>query len=243
MRKLSKLFRLLKKPVYLKGLLRGVAATVEHENALRHLSPNTIIDIGAHHGQFALLCRSMFPGARVHSFEPLMESASIYQRAHKGDEFVTLHPSAVGDITGIADLYVSKKTDSSSLLPIAKLQADTFPGTDLKETTKVRVAPLRELIDYETLEPPILLKIDVQGYELHTLTGCADLLPKVGAVYVEASCSEFYEGQAALGDVFEFLLRYEFRLSGLHNAVSSEQAGVLQADLLFLLPVADPNPS
>ena len=211
---------------------------MEHENALRHLSPNTIIDIGAHHGQFALLCRSMFPGARVHSFEPLMESASIYQRAHKGDEFVTLHPSAVGDITGIADLYVSKKTDSSSLLPIAKLQTETFRGTDLKETTKVKVAPLRKLIDYEALDPPILLKIDVQGYELHTLTGCTDLLPKVGAVYVEASCLEFYEGQATLGEVCEFLLRYGFRLSGLHNALSSEQAGVLQADLMFLNPHA-----
>jgi hypothetical protein len=71
-----------------------------------------------------------------------------------------------------------------------------------------------------------------------TLTGCTDLLPKVGAVYVEASCSEFYEGQATLGEVCEFLFQHGFHLLGLHNAISDKQAGILQADLLFLRSVA-----
>lgn len=173
----GKLAAILKSPYYQSRLLRHrVAAGVEHERLLSGLDCRTVVDIGANRGQFALVTRRCMPQARIISFEPLPAPATKFRTVFAGDARVTLHEVAIGPAPGNATIHVSKRDDSSSLLPITAKQVALFPGTEEAATAVVRVAPLREFISAAEMEAPALLKVDVQGYELEALRGCEDML-------------------------------------------------------------------
>jgi FkbM family methyltransferase len=233
-RKLGKLLRLLASAEGRRGLVQGVAMTTEHLAPLRGLSPATVIDVGANKGQFALAALALWPAARVIALEPMPDAARSFRALFADDPRVRLIAAAAGDRSGDVALHLSARRDSSSLLPIGARQSEVFPGTEETGTVEVPVAPLAELLGKEPLDPPVLLKIDVQGAELAVLAGAAPLLDRLTAVYVECSYLELYEGQALAGDVEGLLAERGFRLAGRFNLVSHPRYGEVQADLLFL---------
>src|SRR5687768_5615766 len=91
-----KLYHNLREPLYIRGLWNGVAAGTEHSAALRGLQSNSIVDIGANRGQFALVARKHHPSSRIISFEPLAEPAAIFRRVFADDRLTTLHEVAIG---------------------------------------------------------------------------------------------------------------------------------------------------
>ena len=232
--KIGKFKALLKSPCYRKKLLfHQVAAGVEHEEILSVIDCQTVIDIGAGRGQFALAARNCFPAARIISFEPLPGSAAIFRKVFKGDERVTLHETAIGLVSGISLMHVSKKNDSSSLLPITPMQVAMFPGTGEAAALNVRVGRLIEFVSPEDISSNALLKLDVQGYEFEALRGCEELLTLFDHVYAECSYVELYTGQALAGEVIEWLRDRDFRFAAKYNTVFDCDGKPIQADLLF----------
>jgi hypothetical protein len=78
----------------------------------------------------------------------------------------------------------------------------------------------------------VLLKLDVQGFELEALRGATSLLERVDAVLTECSFVRFYEGQPLFEDILACLAPLGFRLSA--GAISSRHAGRWeQGDFLF----------
>jgi FkbM family methyltransferase len=230
-RRAAKLARLLTFAQGRHGLRYGVAATVEHRRALGGLPIATVVDIGANKGQFALLASWLYPDATIYSFEPLAEPAARFRELF-GDR-ARLYETAIGSAENETTIYVSKRADSSSLLPIGK-QSEIFPGTELQEQRLVSVAPLTKYLAVENIIPPALLKIDVQGYESEVLRGCGTLLCAFDAVYVECSYMELYRGQALVGDVISHLTARGFRLSGVYNQIEDRDDTPVEADLLFV---------
>jgi len=206
---------------------------VEHERVLSGLDCRTVVDIGANRGQFALVARRRLPQARILSFEPLPAAAATFRAVFAGDDRVTLHEVAIGPAPGNATIHISRRDDSSSLLPITSAQVALFPGTAEVATDIVRVAPLREFIPAAKIEAPALLKVDVQGYELQALRGCEDLLSRFAYVYVECSFVELYASQALAGEVIAWLRERGFRLRGVHNMDYDRDGRAIQADFLF----------
>ena len=96
----------------------GVLVGAEHRFVLR---PDLamVVDIGANRGQFALAARRWSSDAKVVSFEPLPEAAKVFRKVFAGDSSVVLHQMAIGAEPGEARIHVSKRDDSSSLLPIS----------------------------------------------------------------------------------------------------------------------------
>jgi FkbM family methyltransferase len=229
-RRTAKLARLLTFATGRRGLRYGVAAAVEHRRALAGLDVATVVDIGANKGQFALMAMAAFPAAVIYSFEPLEEPARRLRRT-LGTK-VTLFETAVGPTETNAVIHVSKRSDSSSLLPIGR-QREIFPGTELREKRRVPVAPLAKYLGPEQLRPPAMLKIDVQGYELEVLKACDPLLHLFRFIYLEASFTELYQGQPLAGEVILYLERRNFRISGIYNQVEDAQRKPVQADFLF----------
>jgi FkbM family methyltransferase len=225
-----KLLRLLTIAAGRRGLRQGVAATVEHWRSLGGLDIATVVDIGANKGQFALFATAAFPGAIIYSFEPLEEAAARFRKVF-GEE-VTLFETAIGPHETETGIYVSRRADSSSLLPITK-QSQVFPGTELKERRIIHVAPLTKYLRPENIRAPALLKIDVQGYELEVLNACELLLPLFQFVYVELSYVELYEGQALAGQVIRHLAESQFQLLGVYNQSTDSYGKPVQADFLF----------
>jgi len=144
-----------------------------------------------------------------------------------------LHEAAIGPASGNATLHISRRDDSSSLLPITATQASLFPGTEEAATAVVRVAPLREFIPAADIQAPALLKLDVQGFELEALRGCEDMLGRFAYVYAECSFVELYGGQALADEVIAWLRERGFKLRGVHNMDHDRDGRAIQADFLF----------
>jgi FkbM family methyltransferase len=234
MRRSAKLFAILRVAPYRNALLRhGVAATVEHKQALGKLKLRTIVDVGANRGQFTLFALDAFPAASIVSLEPLAAPAACFRRVFAEERRVTLHHAALGPETGQSTMHVSRHDDSSSLLPITATQQQIFRGTEEVRTETVRTGPLSEFVDGSSIEEPALLKVDVQGYELEALRACGDLLDKFAYVYAEASFIELYEGQVLADDLVAWLRERGYELVDSYGASSDAHGRKIQADMLF----------
>ena len=212
--------------------MHGVAAAIEHKNIPLPGDIRTVIDVGSHRGQFAVLALARFPLARVYCFEPLQEPREVLFAAVKDDrERVEVFPFAAAAQSSFAQMHVSKAEDSSSLLPIGQTYVTAFPGTEAQGTTSVRTVRVDEVID--SVEKPCLMKIDVQGYELEVLKGAEELLPAVKYLLVECSFTELYLGQALAGDVVAHLHERRCDLIGVYGVKRDRVGYCLHADFLF----------
>lgn len=211
-----------------------VVAGVEHAAVLRHLGEvRVVVDIGANRGQFALVARHCFPAAHIVSFEPLAGPAAVYRAVFAGDPQVTLHETAIGPERGEAVIHLSAHDDSSSVLSIAAMQSALFPGTAEIGTQPIRVTRLADQMPEDAIEPPALLKLDVQGFELAALAGCEDRLDRFDWVYAECSFVELYVGQAFADAVIAWLHERSLVLRGVYNMAYDAQGRAIQGDFLF----------
>ena len=235
MRRAEKLARVLLASDFRRALVHHqVAAAVEHSQVLRTLNCRTVVDIGANRGQFALVARHSFPAASILSFEPLPRPAQRFRDVLSGHSRVVLHEVALGSQNGTAMIHVSGHDDSSSLLPIGALQTALFPGTGEVRTQAIQVGRLSEFVDGESISPPALLKLDVQGYEIEVLKGCEELIGLFLYVYVECSFVELYDDQPLAGDVAAWLSDHGFLLRGVHNVAYDGKGQAIQGDFLFI---------
>jgi FkbM family methyltransferase len=233
-RRATKLVRLLADARFRAGLRCGVAAGIEHRGALAGRRFATVVDIGANRGQFSLLCAGLYPAARIFAFEPLPRPYAVLARVTAGDPRIAIHQAAIGPWAGATRMHVMRPDDSSSLLAPTERQKAVFPAVGENGTTMVEVAPLDAFVDRSDLAPPALLKLDVQGFELEALKGCAGLLDRFLAVYLECSFEPLYAGQALADEVLAHLFDHGFGLAGVYNAVGDGRGRAVQADFLCL---------
>ena len=216
-----------------RALRHGAAPSLEHLRVLRLMTPETVVNIGANRGQFALAARHVFSHARIDSFEPLPGPAATFRRVFAGDAQVVLHPYAIADQAGTTHMHVSARDDSSSLLPIGSEQERIFPGTAEVAVAHIEMRRLDDVLQRADIAAPALLKLGVQGYELQALRGCETLLDAFAWVYCECSFVELYAGQALADEVIAWLRARGFALLGAYNMAFDHAGRAVQADFLF----------
>lgn len=218
-------------PLYRKALRLGVGASVEHGEAFRGERFDSVVDVGANKGQFALFARTCFPDCRIISFEPLAPAAAVYERLFADDAKTRLVRAAVSARRGTLTMHVTEHADSSSPLEVGAAQARAF-GTKEVGTEEVPAGPLGDFLQPGDLGERNLLKIDTQGYELEVLKGATDLLPRFDAIYAEVSYVELYKGQALAAEIIAYLHARGFSVAGVFNQTETDGRPV-QADMLF----------
>ena len=229
----SKALRALFHPVSRRALRKGVAPAFEHRSVLTELEIGTVIDVGANRGQFALSALISNKDVRIVSFEPIPEAASVFEQIFAGRTEIDLRTMAIGSSPGRVPIHISASDDSSSLLPISDLQVRTFPGTEQRDVYDVEVSTLDIELEPESLEGPVLLKLDVQGFELEVLKGATQTLGRTDFVYCEVSFAEFYDNQPLASEIIDFLDLEGFSLSRVSQVTRDVSGSVMQADLLF----------
>ena len=230
MGRIDKLFRALSRPAYWPALARGVVPGVEHDAAFEGRDVATVIDAGVNKGQFACFAQARWPHARLICFEPLPGPRRRLRSVTSGS--ATIHPLALGDTPGQARMHLASREDSSSLLAPGKRQAEVFGVTEAG-AAEVRVDRLDAVLDAGDLARPVLLKIDVQGFEYELLKGAQGVLHAIDLVYVECSFEALYDGQKLAGEVAALLAEAGFAQSGRFNLDHDAQGALVQADLLF----------
>jgi FkbM family methyltransferase len=231
---ITKILRTLWFRQYRSTLLRTfVFASTEHDEIIDDLALDTVVDIGANRGQFALCIRRLYPDAEIFSFEPLAKATKKYLAVFRDDRRTHLFSKAVGPANGSAIIHVTQWDVSSSLLPIAEAQRNNFPFAKESRQETVSLTLISDCVEAHTIGGNALLKLDVQGYELNALQGCEDLLHKFTYVYLEASFIELYVGQPLAGELIAYLSSRGFLLACVANLSYGKSRRPIQADFLF----------
>lgn len=199
------------------------------------ISPATVLDVGANAGQFAVASAKLFPDVRVHSFEPAPDCAEKLRKNVSNLGNVTVYPFALGDVEGELSFHVNSHSHSSSALPLAQAHLDTFPDARETRVIKVEVSTLDRVFADAEFRSPVLLKLDVQGYEAQTLRGGSETLKRVDYAVLETSFKPMYEGEALFMDVVRMMEDHGFRFERPVGWLTAPGNGeVLQMDALFV---------
>lgn len=197
--------------------------------------PRTVLDVGANVGQFAVASANLLPNARVHSFEPEPKSVARLRKNVSGLENVTVYPFALGDCEGEAALHVYSESQMSSILPLAG--RDAYPDAQELYEAKVKVSTLDLVFADVELQPPVLLKLDVQGYEAQTIRGGAKTLECIDYIVLEAGFKPRYEGESLFMDIVRMMEEYGFRFESPVNCAAPSNGEILEMDALFVRDV------
>lgn len=187
-----------------------------------------VTDVGAHTGEFSRACLEEWPGVTVDSFEPLRRLVNLHD-----DGPWRWHQVALGQADGAWPMFRNEFEPSSSLLVMAEAHREAFPYTIRSESTTV---PVRKLDEYaDRVHGRALLKLDVQGYELHVLEGAINVLHRFAAIVLEVSHVELYHGAPTAIEISEFLRAHGFthkaRVDVTRHPVTRQ---VLQSDELWV---------
>lgn len=198
------------------------------------VTPRTVIDVGGNVGQFAVAWAKLFPQARVHSFEPVPDCAAELRKNVSLLEGVKIYPFALGEAAGEAELHVNSYSYASSFLPATRKHREAFPEVQESGEVSVEVSTLDRVFSGVELRGPVLLKLDVQGYEAQVIRGGAETLRRVDYVVLEASFKQMYEGEPLFTDIMRLMENRGFRFERPVGWLTAPGNGeVLQMDALF----------
>lgn len=240
--------RMLERPAGIPRIVRSVVMGRAHLgetlNAgrfarwLRYADIRTVIDVGAHKGEFASGIRGVLRDCTIHSFEPQQDAFEALARRMAGCSNVHLYHTALGSTPGTATFHRNAFTKASSLLPMSDLHRQAFGWTDAGAPIQVPVDTLDNALEnaLDAGSPgAVLLKLDVQGFELEVLRGATRTLPAIDHVLVETSVGgTLYEGEATFDDVYRLLTDSGFRFAGIWDQMRDPRNdSPLQVDALF----------
>lgn len=205
-------------------LRSNMRQSLEHLRRLG-LKPATVIDVGVAFGTPQLY--DVFPNSQFLLIEPIREFRPFLAAIRSRYRARTVL-AAAGPTNGTVEICVTPdKTTSGVLRPLSS--PDIF--------SKRRVACLRvdDLCARFGFTGPFVLKVDVQGYELSVLEGCAAILAQTEAVVLEVSFFSFSQGIPELHEVIAYMNARGFvayDIYGGHNRPLDMARA--QADVVFV---------
>lgn len=186
---------------------------------------HTIIDIGANEGSYVAYLDEFFKPAAIHAFEPLASCQPKLAALRETIPQLTVHQVALADQAGQETFFENAYGPASSLRRVSDLSKNAFPETERESATTVPVARLDDVLDLDSLERDILIKIDVQGVEDRVIRGGRAIFSAATVVLVEMSFTEMYDGQPLFEEVHRLLEDCGLRLAGFKNQIDSVETG------------------
>ena len=200
-----------------------------------HADIQTVVDVGANGGQFASLIHRQCPGAAIISFEPLEACQEELQQVLRSIPGSRIIKAAVGEFPGTMKMNSSEFSPCSSLLQGTELLGEVFEKAAKITTIDVDVVTLDEALGNVVMKDNILVKLDVQGYEIPAIRGAVKLLSRTRMVVCEVSFfRRLYAGQPLFHDVYEELRSHGFTYMGnAEQSVRPTDGRVVEADAVF----------
>jgi FkbM family methyltransferase len=188
--------------------------------------PQTVVDVGAYHGDWTRTCKEVFPQARVLMVEPQHDCQVELQGLARQLAGLSVQPVLLGAAKKDNVGFFSLETASSVLPETAK---PAVPSDYLQMTT------LDMLTEGTAFATPDFVKLDVQGYELEVLKGAERVLNSIQVILMEVNLIEIYKGAPLLHDVSSFMAARGFVFYDVCTLFHRPYDGALwQMDVVFL---------
>lgn len=145
---------------------------------IEHRSVETVLDVGANVGDFALALRRFGYANEIVSIEPIPDAyRKLQERALRDRDWHTIQAAAGPEETEI-DLNVAGNSfASSSVLDMTDAHVHAAPDSAYIDQIRVPMRTLDAIIDEMGFSKRrTFLKVDVQGFEEAVLDGCKSLL-------------------------------------------------------------------
>lgn len=202
---------------------------------LAHHDIRTVIDVGANTGQFAGLIHRLCHQARILSFEPVPDCLPELNATLASIPGSKAFPIALGEKPGSVRMNHSVFTPCSSLLAGTDRLGEDYPDAALVQSIEVPLERLDDTLSGEQLDPGILVKLDVQGYEVPVIRGATAILNRAAIVVVEVCFfRRLYEGQPLFDDIYGVLKDLGFTYMGNPEQHCRKSDGrIVEADAVF----------
>jgi FkbM family methyltransferase len=166
-------------------------------NLARYFQPKGIIDVGAHKGHWAKRVATIFPDVPIHMIEA--------QEGLRADLEAAGYPYTLCLLGAEAATAVSFHVDPN--WPTGASVMEEVTGFERDQLS----LPMRRLDDLGIgFSGPLLLKLDVQGYELEVLAGATETLKQVEVIMAEVAFLEYNKGAPLIADVIAHLAERGF---------------------------------
>jgi FkbM family methyltransferase len=194
---------------------------------------DTLIDVGANQGQFALAWKKFYPGSRIFSFEPVPET---FQKLKANTQpFSNINPlnMALGSKSGKLSIYKNGHSHASSFLKVSQFQKEHIPATVDEKPEEVAVATLDAMSQELGHLGCSVLKLDVQGFEREVLLGAGNVLKNIDFLIIEMSFRPMYEGEVLFEKMDDFLKDCGFRIVAPLGFLQTNDLQIPQIDFLY----------
>ncbi len=217
-----------------RGLYFNIAASIELEDLIKDLDLDIVIDIGSNKGQFVLILNKYFENIKILSFEPIHELLEKQKKFFKNTKNnIKFFNTAVGALNSKIDLNITRSKDSSSILEFEKID-NLGRNFDIVEKREINVITLEDVLNNTDLNGSILLKLDVQGYELKVLEGAEKLLPKIKYIITEVAENQIYKEQVTKNILLRYLKEKNFEILKSANEYRLKNTSYKQKDVLLV---------
>lgn len=165
-----------------------------------------ILEVGANVGSSTLEFLQVFPEARVYCFEPEPRAIALFKQYVQSNN-VTLVETAIGQHNGNITFHQSdgvaelKDWHMSGSIRAPKTVTDIWPSLRFEKQIEVPIMRLDDWAALSGVEAVDFIWADVQGAEGDLIAGATNVLGNTKYFYTEYGTSEWYEGQAPLGEI------------------------------------------
>jgi FkbM family methyltransferase len=219
---------------WMRGLReRGPAYTAMELSKILPASAGTIIDAGAHHGDFAAALDFLYAPRSLLAIEanPLLSASFRIRFAAR--PHISLITAALAESKGTRNFNVYKFDAASSFYTCRTGHLNALGFDEQYQSIAVPTTTLESIFTEHGLQKVDLLKLDCQGAELAILRGAASRLGDIQAIFAEVSFDPIYDSAPLFGELHGFLRDAGFILSGL-SGFSGQGSSIQWADALYL---------
>ena len=193
----------------------------------------TILDVGANIGQFALAATLYFPDAKIYSFEPVPDVFKVLQENINKNPKIEAFNCALGNQHGQILFHRNEYTRLSSALQIDENNDNIRYNERKFSVINVDIFRLDEFYKNMDIQPPVLLKIDVQGMETDVLLGCKHFLDQVDFILCEVPLVRLYNNQPMFDEMHHFTSQLGYKFVAPLYLNRGKGGRVIEMDVLY----------
>jgi len=189
--------------------------------------PSAVLDIGAYQGMWTRMALKIFKNSKFYLIEAQKEKEHYYEKLQKENE---------GKIEYELSLLGSEAKDSVDFTEFesgSTLFDSAAPG--VKNTIKLPMKTLDQVVEEKNWGKIPFLKIDVQGAELEILKGAPETLKHVQAILMEVTLFGWIVGAPRINEVLLFMEERGFVVYDICSLMRRPlDDALIETDLLFV---------